>query len=373
MAFQEISTGYKPEFTLGGLYHGFNAANAEDLNKEELIKQFLANQHAQVQNPLDEQTSAQNLLINQHKADPRYGAAQIGIQEGQRDTQTAAGKLKQALLPQEITTGKQELAHKEAIGTLLSRLDEMKRGGGGTGQVGFPMQPQQQSPTEQTTSGFSWQIPPKVQASRDESRRQILQQELAMYPDDVNVRKELAAMGQPQAVNANNSPLVQQPPQRNGGLTQGSPEYEAVMQALVDQPELRAKLLLGDQKLDSSEYNMMMKLIAQRDLAAGKVKPPSDPKTAQETMQRILAKQRRGETLTPDDVDTYNQANATFNALIATKIQPGPMVNPGIAPDVLQSKPTTPQSPSLSLPGQASVAPKAPTVIKYDAQGNRVQ
>jgi len=84
MAYQEISTGYKPEFTLGGLYHGFNAANAEDLSKEELIKQFLANQHSQVQNPLDEQTTAQNLLANHYKTSPDY-------QTGMRDTISGQG------------------------------------------------------------------------------------------------------------------------------------------------------------------------------------------------------------------------------------------------------------------------------------------
>jgi len=53
MAFQEISTGYKPEFTLGGLYHGFNAANAEDMSQEEILKQYLLNQREQQMQPLD--------------------------------------------------------------------------------------------------------------------------------------------------------------------------------------------------------------------------------------------------------------------------------------------------------------------------------
>jgi len=53
MALQEISTGYKPEFALGGLYHGFNAANAEDMSQEEILKQFLLNQREQQMQPLD--------------------------------------------------------------------------------------------------------------------------------------------------------------------------------------------------------------------------------------------------------------------------------------------------------------------------------
>ena len=62
MAYQEISTGYKPEFTLGGLYHGFNAANAEDISQEELMKQYLANQREQQMQPLDIEKA---LLTNQ--------------------------------------------------------------------------------------------------------------------------------------------------------------------------------------------------------------------------------------------------------------------------------------------------------------------
>jgi len=48
-----IETGYKPEFGLGALYQGFNAANADQSAQEELMKQFLANQREQSMQPLD--------------------------------------------------------------------------------------------------------------------------------------------------------------------------------------------------------------------------------------------------------------------------------------------------------------------------------
>ena len=48
-----IETGYKPEFGLGAVYQGFNAANADMSAQEELIKQFLANQREQQMQPLD--------------------------------------------------------------------------------------------------------------------------------------------------------------------------------------------------------------------------------------------------------------------------------------------------------------------------------
>ena len=53
MALPTIDTGYKPEFGLGAVYQGFNAANAEQGAELELIKQFLANQREQSMQPLD--------------------------------------------------------------------------------------------------------------------------------------------------------------------------------------------------------------------------------------------------------------------------------------------------------------------------------
>lgn len=53
MAFPQIETGYKPEFGLGAVYQGFNAANADQSAEMELIKQFLANQREQQMQPLD--------------------------------------------------------------------------------------------------------------------------------------------------------------------------------------------------------------------------------------------------------------------------------------------------------------------------------
>lgn len=94
-----IETGYKPEFGLGALYQGFNAANADQSAQEELIKQFLANQHAQVQNPLDEQTTSQNLLANHYKTDPRYQQGMTDMIEGQGYSNLAAGQTAQGLQP----------------------------------------------------------------------------------------------------------------------------------------------------------------------------------------------------------------------------------------------------------------------------------
>ena len=50
---QQIQTGYTPEFSLGGYFSGMNAANTQDSNMLEMIKQFLANQREQMSMPLD--------------------------------------------------------------------------------------------------------------------------------------------------------------------------------------------------------------------------------------------------------------------------------------------------------------------------------
>lgn len=92
-----IETGYKPEFGLGALYQGFNAANADQSAQEELLKQFLANQHAQVQNPLDEQTTAQNLLANHYKTNPEYQQGMTDMIEGQGYSNLAAGQTAKGL------------------------------------------------------------------------------------------------------------------------------------------------------------------------------------------------------------------------------------------------------------------------------------
>lgn len=53
MGIENISTGYKPEFALGALYHGFNAGNADEASQLELIKNYLANTKTMAEMPLD--------------------------------------------------------------------------------------------------------------------------------------------------------------------------------------------------------------------------------------------------------------------------------------------------------------------------------
>lgn len=78
---QQIETGYKPEFALGGLYAGMNAANAQSNNELELIRQFLANERAKQEIPLDmQQKSLQNQGMGFDMSGKQLGAMQAQAQ-----------------------------------------------------------------------------------------------------------------------------------------------------------------------------------------------------------------------------------------------------------------------------------------------------
>lgn len=99
MALPMIETGYKPEGALGGVFAGFNAANAEQGAELELIKQFLANQREQSIQPLDvniKQTESDRATVG--RSPEMLDAYQRGY-IGQNDSQNAAGSLAMGLLP----------------------------------------------------------------------------------------------------------------------------------------------------------------------------------------------------------------------------------------------------------------------------------
>lgn len=271
MAINNIETGYKPEFGLGAVYQGFNAANTEQANELEMIKQFLANQREQTMLPLDERIKSMEAARADRAATPEMLDAYSKGYIGQSQSQEAAGRKAMETAQSDINLTNAFNKNKLTSEQFLEKLNELKK----SGVIGFNMQPTAQ----EKTSGFNWQIPADVQQQRGQGRLDILKQEKQLYPNDPNLDLELKLAqlngegkpSQPQATNANNSQLVQQPPIRNGGITQGSPEYEKLMQALVDTPELRQKLLLGDQKLDSAEFQKMLSLLAAQNRSSGSV------------------------------------------------------------------------------------------------------
>lgn len=252
-----IETGYKPEYGLGALYQGFNAANADQMAQEDLLKQFLANQREVSSQPIDIEQLKQNLAAGEYRTTPEY---QIGMRDtisGQGMSNLAAGRQKAATNEGDINLALSKNKNEQFIADTLSKLNTLKQNsidasaGAEGGQIGFPMQ-QQPAPTMKNVQGLFRGNPQQLANMKKqiESLPEGQEKQEAIYAWN-------STQGQAspeQKINANNSPIVQQAPMRNGGVTQGSPQYEALMQALVDQPELRSKLLIGDQKLDSAEF-----------------------------------------------------------------------------------------------------------------------
>lgn len=104
-----IDTGYKPEFGLGALYQGFNAANADQSAQEDLIKQFLANQRSVEMNPIEADQARQNVLAGMYKTDPRYQTGMTDMIEGQGMSNLAAGQTAQGLQQFKQAAGQAEL------------------------------------------------------------------------------------------------------------------------------------------------------------------------------------------------------------------------------------------------------------------------
>ena len=92
------------------------------------------------------------------------------------------------------------------------------------------------------------------------------------------------------ARNGNNSPIVgNNSPIRNEGVAAGTPEYEMLMNQLVDTPELRGKLIIGDQRADSQEYMKKLTTEAMAQIAASKAAAaPKGPKSAEEAYMALL-------------------------------------------------------------------------------------
>lgn len=143
----QIETGYKPEFALGALYQGQNAANAQSQNDQELIKRFLENQHTLVNNPITEEKNRlgldparyESLLSRFKMEDPNYIPAQLEGQIGQMNTQAAAGTTAKALQPfmqeQKIAESENEKARQGFLWT-INDIDQKLQAGGGQDENG---------------------------------------------------------------------------------------------------------------------------------------------------------------------------------------------------------------------------------------------
>lgn len=117
-----IETGYKPEFGLGAVYQGFNAANADNSAELEIIKQFLANQREQQMQPLDvniKQTESDRATVG--RSPEMLDAYQRGY-IGQNNSQDAAGQKAMALLPFQIAAEQAKAKRDTSSDNLFGRM-----------------------------------------------------------------------------------------------------------------------------------------------------------------------------------------------------------------------------------------------------------
>lgn len=123
MGIENIATGYKPEFALGALYHGFNAGSADNASQLSNLIQEQALQKSRIGDPMDLiQKFYESQLANAKSQSPDYIPAQIRGQIGQMNSQDAAGTLAQGLLPFKQQAGQAELTSDATKNRLFSNM-----------------------------------------------------------------------------------------------------------------------------------------------------------------------------------------------------------------------------------------------------------
>lgn len=123
MGIENIATGYKPEFALGALYHGFNAGSADNASQLANLVQEQALQKSRIGDPLDLiQKFYEAQLANAKSQSPDYIPMQLSGQIGQMQTQEAAGKTAQALQPFKQKAEQAKLENAQAKDTLFGNM-----------------------------------------------------------------------------------------------------------------------------------------------------------------------------------------------------------------------------------------------------------
>ena len=123
MGIENIATGYKPEFALGALYHGFNAGSADNASQLSNLIQEQALQKSRIGDPLDLiQKFYEAQLANAKSQSPDYIPMQLSGQIGQMQTQEATGKTAQALQPFKQKAEQAQLENAQAKDTLFGNM-----------------------------------------------------------------------------------------------------------------------------------------------------------------------------------------------------------------------------------------------------------
>lgn len=197
---QNISTGYTPEFALGAVYQGENAANADWSNQLELVKNFLANQREVQMQPLDVRIKdAEASRADAQKTPEMLDAYKRGY-IGQMDSQAAAGDTARVLAPFKQRAEQAELennAKKQHLLYTLMDTDTKLRDNGSIDESGNMVN---LSPQDRTVlSQFRQQLvqdmastPEHLQKTQLQDEKLAMQEKLARLKMENNI--ELAKL-----------------------------------------------------------------------------------------------------------------------------------------------------------------------------------
>jgi len=148
MGIENIATGYKPEFALGALYHGFNAGSADNASQLSNLIQEQALQKSRIGDPLDLiKKQYEAMVANAQMQNPDYIPAQMQGDMGKFASSAAKGKIDSSSVDDQIKALLAELAQKTGKSNLLSQFQNQQQSDinaiGQTPQEPVSMQTQQ--------------------------------------------------------------------------------------------------------------------------------------------------------------------------------------------------------------------------------------
>jgi len=119
MAIEQISTGYKPEFALGALYHGFNAGNADNASRLANLQAEWELQKSQAEDPY----KVMEAILAGNRANAMNTPDMLDWHtrgyKGQMQSQDASGRMAHALYGDRLANESADLQNK----TIQSQID----------------------------------------------------------------------------------------------------------------------------------------------------------------------------------------------------------------------------------------------------------
>jgi len=185
MGIENIATGYKPEFALGALYHGFNAGSADNASQLSNLIQEQALQKSRIGDPLDLiKKQYEAMVANAQMNNPNYIPAQMQGDMGKFASSAAKGKIDSSSVDEQIKALLAELAQKTGKSNLLSQFQGQQQADiNAIGNVPQEQpQPIQQQQPQQSTGPLG-------------SRLRQMATILGTTPEHLNRMEEIKAQG----------------------------------------------------------------------------------------------------------------------------------------------------------------------------------